>query len=170
MSFIETSDGDYLNLAEVRQLRRVSSPQRGNTERLIANTKDNGQIDCGHADQATAALRPIIPAHPGYVRLTSWGFFDELAPEELQDCFQRAPIIAWWLGPNGPFPIADNDAGIGRPHVWAVRRPDGSVFLPYDEGSAIDPGTFESEAEFFKHVADCLQPMAAPMSRNTAGE
>ena len=145
MSFIETSDGDYLNLAEVRQLRRVSSPQRGNTERLIANTKDNGQIDCGHADQATAALRPIIPAHPGYVRLTSWGFFDELAPEELQDCFQRAPIIAWWLGPNGPFPIADNDAGIGRPHVWAVRRPDGSVFLPYDEGSAIDPGTFESE-------------------------
>jgi hypothetical protein len=41
MSFIETSDGDYLNLAEVRQLR----PQRDDPERLIANTKDNGQID-----------------------------------------------------------------------------------------------------------------------------
>ena len=49
MSFIETSGGDYLNLAEVRQLHRVRSPQRGNTERLIANTKDNGQVDCGPA-------------------------------------------------------------------------------------------------------------------------
>ena len=169
MSFIETSGGDYLNLAEVRQLRRVSSPQRGDTERLIANTKDNGQVDCGLADQATAALWPIIPAHPGYVRLASWGFDPELAAR-LQDCFERAPIIAWLLEPNGPFPIADNDQGVGRPAVWAARRPDGSIFMPYDEGSLIDPGTFESEADFFKHLADCLPSIATLMSGNAAGE
>jgi hypothetical protein len=169
MSFIKTRDGDYLNLAEVRQLRRVSSPQRGDTERLIANTKDNGQVDCGLADQATAALWPIIPAHPGYVRLASWGFFDELAPEQPQDYFHRAPIIAWRLEPNGPFPIADNDEGAGRPEMWAVRRLDGSVFLPYDEGSGT-AGTFESEADFFKHVADCLHHMETPMSGHAPGE
>ena len=157
MSFIETSDGDYRNLAEVRQLRRVSSPQRGNTERLIANTKDNGQIDCGHADQATKALWRFIPAHPGYVRLALWVSFDELAPEHPEDLFERAPIIAWRLEPNGPFPITDNDERVGRPTMWAVRRPDGSVFMPYNEAYPIVPATFESEAAFFKDLANWLQ-------------
>jgi hypothetical protein len=131
--------------------------------------QDFNQKRCGLAGQVTAALWPIIPAHPGYVRLASWGFDPELAAR-LQDCFERAPIIAWLFEPNGPFPIADNDQGVGRPAVWAARRPDGSIFMPYDEGSLIDPGTFESEADFFKHLADCLPSIATLMSGNAAGE
>jgi hypothetical protein len=116
------------------------------------------------AGQAIAALWPIIQAHPGYVRLALRGFVEDLDLELLEHFVERAPIIAWRLEPNGPFPIADNDESDSRPEVWAVRRPDGSVFLPRFDDLWIGADTFESEAELFKYLAARLQqPMTTPI-------
>lgn len=62
----------------------------------------------------------IIPAYPGF----------HLIRCIRGDAWVDAPIIAWILTKDGPWPVTDEEVIGIHSQEWAILRPDGEVVVP----------------------------------------
>lgn len=66
--------------------------------------------------------KTIIPAYPGFRLIRCNG----------GDAWIDAPIIAWLIDDDVPWPVTDEEAMAPDSQAWAILRPDGDVVEPLE--------------------------------------
>lgn len=127
--FIETDDGDFLNLDHVRAIKTNALGKR------YAVTVNEEHYDCNYQFTTSTItiskiLAPVIPAQEGFRLLTVYFGSEISVPENIEEYISSELIIGWRIGEFEPEAITLDE--YNNANVIAVLSPDGHIISQAD--------------------------------------